>query len=102
MPTMGDVFRVVRVSDQHEIDRSIDLVGACVKWVKNPNQLRVEQLEAGSTTATRVVPRVECCDALRQWLPASKHTSEGERADMAQFIQEACSGPQTQDIEFSI
>ena len=101
---MGDVFRVVRVSDELEIDRSVDLVGACVKWVKNPNQLRVEQLEVGSRTATRVVPRVECCDALRHWLPASKHTSEGERADMAKFIQEACRNPQTpeKDIEFSI
>ncbi len=87
---MGDVFRVVRIKDQQEIHRSVDLIGACVQWVKNPKELRVEQLPAGSTTAGRGVPSTVCCTALRKWLPTNKHfVSDAERNDMAELIEEA-------------
>ena len=88
---MAQVFRVVNIADQKEMNRFVDLVGACVLWVKNPRNLRVEALEAGSSTATREVSRSECCSALRQWLPQNKHfVSEDERADMKELIDEAC------------
>lgn len=91
--SMADVFRVVRIRDNQEVHRSVDLIGACVQWVKNHEQLRVEQLAAGSTVAQREVPAAECCAALRRWLPSNPHfVSEEERKDMADFIREACAG----------
>jgi hypothetical protein len=88
---MADVFRVVRSDDQQEIHRSIDLIGACVQWVRNPKKLRVEQLPAGSTTTGRVVSSTECCSALQEWLPKNKNfVSDAERNDMAELIREAC------------
>ena len=89
---MADVYRVVQISDGKEMHRSIDLIGACVVWVKNPKQLRVEQLPAGSGIPTREVPPKECCSALRAWLPTSSHLRPSERDDMKTFIDEACSG----------
>ena len=89
---MADVFGVVQISSGAEIHRSIDLIGACVQWVKNSKQLRVQQLPAGSETPTREVPARECCTALLAWLPTSPHLSPSERDDMKTFIDEACSG----------
>jgi hypothetical protein len=87
------VFRVVNISNDQEIGRHIDLVGACVKRVKHPNQLRVEECEAGSFLAKRVISRQECCDTLRRWLPLNPHfVDDAEREDMASWIDEACSG----------
>jgi hypothetical protein len=82
----------VRIKDTVEIgQRSIDLVGACVQWVKNPDELRVERIAAGSTAAGKEVPRPECCAALRQWLPTTRHfISKEEREDMEEFIRTAC------------
>jgi hypothetical protein len=89
---MSDVFRVVRISDGQEVHRCGDLVGACVNWVKDFNKLRVEQLPAGSTVASRIVSATECCAALKDWLPVNPHfTSDDERKDMAALIRGACS-----------
>jgi hypothetical protein len=88
---MSDVFRVVRSRDGQEVHICTDLVGACVKWVKDSKELRVEQLPAGGTIAQRVVPAIECCVALKKWLPTNPHfISDDERKDMATFIREAC------------
>jgi hypothetical protein len=88
---MGDVFRVMRIRDNEEVHRSVDLIGACVRWVKNAKELRVEQLAAGSTVAQKEVPAAECCAALRRWLPSNPYfMSEEEKKDMADFIREAC------------
>lgn len=95
MRDMAQVFRVVRIVDGEEIHRSVDLIGACVRWVKNPRNLRVEALEVGSVTPTREVSLSECCSALRNWLPKNKHfVSESERIDMETFINEACGNVQ--------
>lgn len=88
---MSHTFRVVRVKDGAEIHRSVDLIGACVQWVKNPNELRVKRIPAGSITDELEVPRSECCAALQQWLPTNKHfVSEDERKDFEQLIRAAC------------
>ncbi len=88
---MSDVFRVVRISDGQEVVRFTDLVGACVKWVKDSKKLRIEQLPAGGTVAQRVVPATECCAALKEWLPINPHFfSNDERKDMEALIREAC------------
>jgi len=85
------VFRVVRVNDGHEIERFMDLIRACVSWVKDPTKLRVEELVAGTNIPTREVPREECCRSLRRWLPTNKHfVSAGERADMEQLVRQVC------------
>lgn len=85
------VFRVVRATDGQEIQRFIDLIGACVLWVKSPTKLRVEELATGSNTAIREVPREECCRSLRRWSATNKHfVSADERADMEQLVREAC------------
>jgi hypothetical protein len=87
----NEVFRVVRLSDGHELNRFIDLVGACVLWIKNQKTLRVEVLPVGSNTALREIPATECCAALRQWFPQNKNfVNEGERRDMEQWIKEGC------------
>lgn len=70
----------------------MDLIGACVMWVKDPKKLQVERLPVGSTGPGTKIPSEECCSALRQWLPTNRHfVSEEERKDMAAYIQEACS-----------
>jgi len=91
--SMSSIFRVVNISDRKEVHRSIDLVGSCVVWVKNPKKLRVEQLPTGGTVAEREVPASECCSALKAWLPTNRHfISDEERKDMAELIREACEG----------
>ncbi len=87
---MNTIFRVVRASDQQEIQRFIDLQSACVCWVKDHGKLRVEELEAGTSVAKRLVPPQECCQTLRTWVRNNKHFRPGERADMEQFIHHAC------------
>jgi hypothetical protein len=87
------MFRVVRAAGGQEIQRYLDLEGACVRWVKDPRSLSVQELATGSNTPSRKVGPQECCAALRRWLPQNKHfVSEDERRDMEQFIREACGG----------
>ncbi len=94
MADVADVFRVVRIADRQEIHRSLDLEGACAFWVKDPHNLRVEQLPAGSMAPTREVARAECYEALDRWFRQNKHfSSAGERSDLEQLIREACSDP---------
>jgi hypothetical protein len=91
MADVADVFRVVRIADRREIHRSVDLEGASAFWVKDPHNLRVEQLPAGSTAPTREVCPVECCETLDRWFRQNKHLSlGGERSDLEQLIREAC------------
>jgi len=81
----------MRIRDNQEVHRSVDLIGACVQWVKNSKELRVEQLAAGSAVAQREVSAAECCAALQKWLPSNPHfISDEEKKDMADFIREAC------------
>jgi hypothetical protein len=87
------VFRVARVADDEEVQRFMDLSGACVVWVKDPTKLRVQELATGTDTVIREVPREECCRSLRTWLPTNKHFLPGdERADMERLVREACGG----------
>lgn len=86
---MSDVFRVME--NGAEIHRSIDLIGACVVWVKNPACRSVERIPVGSTSEGTQVQRFECCTALNRWFLTNRHfVSEDERKDMEQFINEAC------------
>ena len=77
------LFRAVRIADSQEIQRYIDLQSACVSWVKEPRNLRVEKLPTGTATQIRGVTADECCEALRRWFRENKHfTSDDERKDM--------------------
>jgi hypothetical protein len=89
---MSDVYRVVQRSNGDETHRSVDLIDACICWVRRPNDLRVEQLEVGSNVAKREVPAGECCAALRHWLSTTQLVTVGERQDLAVSIREACGG----------
>lgn len=90
---MDDVFTIVRIADDHEIHRFVDLIGASVAWVKNPKELRVERVPAGGVAPGEQVSASECCAALREWLLTNKRLRPDERADMKQLIQEACASP---------
>jgi hypothetical protein len=86
------LFRIVRIADEQEIQRYIDLQSACVSWVKEPHNLRVDELPTGTATQVREVTADERCEALRRWLRENKHlTSDGERKDMENLIRAACS-----------
>jgi hypothetical protein len=86
------LFRIVRIADEQEIQRYIDLQSACVSWVKEPHNLRVDELPTGTATQVREVPPDERCEALRRWFRENKHfTSGGERKDMENLIRAACS-----------
>ena len=86
------LFRVIRIPDNQEIQRYIDLQSACVAWMKEPRNLRVEELPTGTATQIREVTADECCDALRRWFRENRHfTSDDERKDIENLIREACS-----------
>ena len=87
---MDDVFIVVRTADGQEVHRSVDLIGACVAWVKNATDLKVERVPAGSAAPGAQVSLAECCSALQEWLLTNKRLHPDERSDMKQLIQEAC------------
>ncbi len=90
---MADAFRIVTVQGNQEVKRFVDLIGACVAWVRDPKKLRVERVPVGSIGPGVEITSAECCSVLRQWLPTNKHfTSDDERKDMAVLIQEACEG----------
>ena len=85
------LFRVVRTADNQELQRYLDLEAACVHWVKDWRNLRIEELPTGTATEIRQVTADECCSALRRWLPANKRfVSADERNDMARIIDNAC------------
>jgi hypothetical protein len=86
------LFRIVRIADEQEIRRYIDLQSACVSWVKDPQNLRVDELPTGTVTQVREVPADERCEALLRWFRDNKHfTSDSERKDMEILIRAACS-----------
>jgi len=87
---MSSVYRVVQAKGGQEINRFINLVDACVLWVKYPGERQVEEVGVGTNDVVRRVSHSECCDALRNWLSENKFLSKDERADMAVLIEEAC------------
>jgi hypothetical protein len=87
---MGSVYRVVQTKDGQEMNRFVNLVDACVLWVKYPREQRVEEMAVGTNDVIRRVSPSECCSALRKWLPENKFLSKDERADMTFLIEEAC------------
>lgn len=87
---MGSVYRVVEVKSEQEMNRFMNLVDACVLWVKYPGERRVEEVAVGTNDVISRVSPNECCSALRKWLPENKFLSKDERADMAVLIEEAC------------
>ena len=87
---MDDVFTIVRIADGQEVHRFVDLIGACVAWVKNPKELRVERVPAGGVAPGEQVSANECCAALREWLLTNKRLLPDERADMKRLIEAAC------------
>lgn len=84
------VYRVVQIQSGQEMNRFINLADACVLWVKNPNEHRVEEVATGTNDVVMRVSRSECCSTLRKWLPENKFLSKDERADMTVLIEEAC------------
>jgi|HubBroStandDraft_6_1064221.scaffolds.fasta_scaffold01228_15 hypothetical protein len=87
---MDSVYRVVQVKSEQELNRFTKLADACVLWVKDPGERRVEEVAVGTNNVITRVPPSECCSTLRKWLPGNKFLSKDERADMAVLIEEAC------------
>lgn len=87
---MDSVYRVVEVKSGREMNRFVNLIDACVLWVKYPGERRVEEVAVGTNDVVGRVSPHECCSALREWLPKNEFLSNDERTDMTALIEEAC------------
>lgn len=85
------IFRVVRVSDQQEIYKSVQMVRSCFVWAENPEELRVEMVDLLSTAENRAISPADCCARMRTWFRGQMDIlSDAKRKRITELIQGAC------------